>query len=284
MAEADVVLVVDCDVPWFPARSRPADDATVIQLAVDPFYSRYPMRSYPCDIPLAADPAAALSLLAAAVRSRVDATVVAARRARLAAAHRAQREAWARAAAGGGRAHAHRLPVGLPVHRRGAGARHPRRQRVPAGSPPRPADRSRNVLRVAALGRAGVGSGRRARRQARGAGEDRHRDGGRRGLHLRRSDGRPPRGPGPQAPVPDRDLQQRRLGGRRARHALGAPRRLGGDDRDLPADRTLARPPTTRRSCAASAVTESESRIRRSCPGRCAGRSGSSERKAGRPP
>ncbi len=109
IAEADVVLVVDCDVPWFPSRTRPADDATVIQLAADPFYSRYPMRSYPCDVPVAAEPAAALPLLAEAVRRRVDPAGVAARRARLAAAHREQREAWARAAA----AEASLTPIGF---------------------------------------------------------------------------------------------------------------------------------------------------------------------------
>ncbi|HEY7139970.1 MAG TPA: thiamine pyrophosphate-requiring protein [Methylomirabilota bacterium] len=109
MTDADVVLVIDCDVPWFPSRSRPADDATVIQLAVDPFYSRYPMRSYPCDVPLAAEPAAALPLLADAVRRRVDPAGVAARRARLGEAHRAQRETWARAAA----AEAGRTPIGF---------------------------------------------------------------------------------------------------------------------------------------------------------------------------
>jgi len=109
IAEADVVLVVDCDVPWFPARTRPGDDAVVIQLAADPFYSRYPMRSYPCDVPLAAEPAAALPLLAAAVRSRIDPASVSARRARLADAHRARREAWSRAAL----AEATRRPIGF---------------------------------------------------------------------------------------------------------------------------------------------------------------------------
>jgi acetolactate synthase-1/2/3 large subunit len=109
MAAADVVLVVDCDVPWFPSRARPADDATVIQLAVDPFYSRYPMRSYPCDVPVAAEPAVALPLLAEAVRRRVDPAAVAARRAQLAEAHRARRETWARAA----QAEATRTPIGF---------------------------------------------------------------------------------------------------------------------------------------------------------------------------
>lgn len=109
IADADVVLVVDCDVPWFPARSRPSDDATVIQLAADPFYSRYPMRSYPCDIPVAAEPVAALPLLADAVRRRVDQGSVAARRARLADAHHARREAWSRAAM----AEAAHTPIGF---------------------------------------------------------------------------------------------------------------------------------------------------------------------------
>jgi acetolactate synthase I/II/III large subunit len=109
MAAADVVLVVDCDVPWFPSKSRPADEATVIQLAVDPFYSRYPMRSYPCDVPIAAEPAVALPLLAEAVRRRIDPSVVAARRTRLAESHRVQRESWAKAAA----AEAVRTPIGF---------------------------------------------------------------------------------------------------------------------------------------------------------------------------
>jgi acetolactate synthase-1/2/3 large subunit len=109
IGEADAVLVVDCDVPWFPSRSRPPDGATVIQMAVDPFYARYPMRSYPCDVPLAAEPVVALPLLAEAVRRRVDRARAAARRARLAEAHRARRDAWAAAA----RAEAARTPIGF---------------------------------------------------------------------------------------------------------------------------------------------------------------------------
>jgi acetolactate synthase-1/2/3 large subunit len=109
MADADVVLVIDCDVPWFPSRSRPPDDATVIQLAADPFYSRYPMRSYPCDVPIAAEPVAALPLLAEAVRRRVDPAAAAARRARLGEAHRTRRETWAQAAL----AEAGRTPIGF---------------------------------------------------------------------------------------------------------------------------------------------------------------------------
>src|SRR3989440_4787648 len=61
---ADAVLVVEADVPWYPHLKKPAPGAPIIHLGVDPFFSRYPMRSYPCDVPIAATPGVALSLLA----------------------------------------------------------------------------------------------------------------------------------------------------------------------------------------------------------------------------
>jgi acetolactate synthase-1/2/3 large subunit len=109
VAEADAILVVDSDVPWFPARVKLRDDARVIQLGVDPFWSRYPMRSYPCDVPIAAEPAVALPLLAEAVRRRARRDEVEARRSRLAADHRAERAAWAAAA----EAERGRTPIGF---------------------------------------------------------------------------------------------------------------------------------------------------------------------------
>jgi acetolactate synthase-1/2/3 large subunit len=109
VGEADAILVVDCDVPWYPSRARPREETRVIQMAVDPFFTRYPMRSFPCDVPIAAEPAVALPLLAEAVRRRAPRADVEARRARLAAAHRAARAA-ARAAAEAERS---RTPIGF---------------------------------------------------------------------------------------------------------------------------------------------------------------------------
>ena len=63
LTEADVVLVIDSDVPWYPTVVAPKETARIIQLRSDPIYSRYPLRGYPADIALAADPAAALRLL-----------------------------------------------------------------------------------------------------------------------------------------------------------------------------------------------------------------------------
>jgi acetolactate synthase-1/2/3 large subunit len=98
LAGADAILVIEADVPWYPALQKPAPGAPVIHLGVDPFFSRYPMRSYPCDVPIAATPAAALPLLAEAVRRHADRPAVARRAARVAAEHRARHAAWEEAA------------------------------------------------------------------------------------------------------------------------------------------------------------------------------------------
>jgi acetolactate synthase-1/2/3 large subunit len=94
LGQADVILVIESDVPWYPSIAKPAPEAKVIHLGVDPFFSRYPMRSFPCDVPIVAEPAAALPMLAAAVRQQADPGAVAARTAAVAAGHRERRAAW----------------------------------------------------------------------------------------------------------------------------------------------------------------------------------------------
>jgi acetolactate synthase-1/2/3 large subunit len=98
LPEADALLVIEADVPWYPHLVKPAPGAPVIHLGVDPFFARYPMRSYPCDVPIAATPAAALPLLAEAVRRHVDPARVAPRRERVAAEHRRRHAEWEQAA------------------------------------------------------------------------------------------------------------------------------------------------------------------------------------------
>ncbi len=94
LAEADAILVVECDVPWYPALAKPAPDAAIIHLGVDPLFARYPMRSFPCDVPILAEPAAALPLLTKALRRLVTPGDVAARGATVAGTHRARRAEW----------------------------------------------------------------------------------------------------------------------------------------------------------------------------------------------
>ena len=49
---ADVVLVVDCDVPWIPKEGKPKADAKVIHIGTDPLFARYPLRGFRADISL----------------------------------------------------------------------------------------------------------------------------------------------------------------------------------------------------------------------------------------
>jgi acetolactate synthase-1/2/3 large subunit len=52
LKEADVVLVVDCDVPWIPKEGKPKADAKVIHIGPDPLFERYPLRGFRTDIAL----------------------------------------------------------------------------------------------------------------------------------------------------------------------------------------------------------------------------------------
>lgn len=54
LAEADVVLVLECDVPWIPATDRAADNLKVIQVGIDPLQARYPMRGFRSDLTIRA--------------------------------------------------------------------------------------------------------------------------------------------------------------------------------------------------------------------------------------
>src|SRR6185295_1225847 len=64
---ADAILVIDSDVPWFPSMTNPPSEARVIHLGLDPLYSNYPMRSFPCDLAIRADAVAAMPMLTAAL-------------------------------------------------------------------------------------------------------------------------------------------------------------------------------------------------------------------------
>jgi acetolactate synthase-1/2/3 large subunit len=63
LGESDLVLIIDSDVPWYPARVAPKETSNIIHLRPDPFYSDYPLRGYPADIALDSDPEVSLRLL-----------------------------------------------------------------------------------------------------------------------------------------------------------------------------------------------------------------------------
>ena len=95
LAEADVILAVESDVPWIPKLAAPRPEAKVIQVAVDPLFARYPIRGFPADVALAGTPRLTLAALAeAVVAAGPDPARVAARRQRWGTEHAGQRSRW----------------------------------------------------------------------------------------------------------------------------------------------------------------------------------------------
>jgi acetolactate synthase I/II/III large subunit len=91
LALADVILVVDCDIPWIPATSRPSPDAAIYVIDIDPLKKDMAMWHVPARRIACADSKLALEQVRQSVL--IDDTIVEQRRADLAAASRARREA-----------------------------------------------------------------------------------------------------------------------------------------------------------------------------------------------
>jgi acetolactate synthase-1/2/3 large subunit len=109
LRDADLVLVVDCDVPWINQLDQPpSPDCRVAHLGKDPSYARYPMRSYRSDIAIAGDTPVILHALDTALGRLTERTApkIAERRQRLTARAAEVRTEWARISAAAGRADA----------------------------------------------------------------------------------------------------------------------------------------------------------------------------------
>lgn len=90
LAEADLVLVFDSDVPWMPMVNRPPRDATVYCFDVDPIKESFPLWYIPAKAAFRVDAATALAQLNALLDARaVDSVAVEARRHRIEALHAA---------------------------------------------------------------------------------------------------------------------------------------------------------------------------------------------------
>ena len=70
VADADAILVLECDVPWIPIKVSPPTTAKVIHLGVDPLFATYGIRNFPADLVITGDPANSLIMLAAAMNVR----------------------------------------------------------------------------------------------------------------------------------------------------------------------------------------------------------------------
>ena len=100
LVEADAILVVEADAPWFPAMKSPRPETPVIQVGHDPLFSRYPIRGFAVDVGLGGAPQLTLKALAEAAKRRgLDPAALATRRARWEAEHKLQVDGWAAKAA-----------------------------------------------------------------------------------------------------------------------------------------------------------------------------------------
>ena len=68
---ADVVLVIDSEVPWTPSRNALKDDVTIINIASDPLYARIPTRGFQNDMAIAGASWLALPMLQDALKSKM---------------------------------------------------------------------------------------------------------------------------------------------------------------------------------------------------------------------
>ena len=54
VAEADLIIVADCDVPWIPRFTSPREDATIVQIDAEPLRTDMPLWDFPADLSVAA--------------------------------------------------------------------------------------------------------------------------------------------------------------------------------------------------------------------------------------
>lgn len=78
LADADLVIALECDVPWIPSLQAPAAGCRVVHIGIDPVHARYPMWSFPADLAIAGETATVLNAITAAPEE----ALIAARRAR----------------------------------------------------------------------------------------------------------------------------------------------------------------------------------------------------------
>ena len=69
LKNADVILAIESDVPWFPKVSEPNPETKIIQVASDALFADYPYRGFGSDISLSGNPRLSLAALKKAILS-----------------------------------------------------------------------------------------------------------------------------------------------------------------------------------------------------------------------
>ncbi len=97
LPQADLIIVVDSEVPWFPRSFTPSATTRVVHLGIDPLYQRYPIRSFPTSLAVPGHSATALERLAAALHEHAIPEATLRRRRAAVAEFRAEKHARAAA-------------------------------------------------------------------------------------------------------------------------------------------------------------------------------------------
>ena len=96
LSAADVVLVLEADVPWIPGPTAPGDRAWIAAVGLDPIRQKFPTYEFTADLRVTADPRLAMQAIADAARNCIgpeDTQRIAERARATAEATRARREA-----------------------------------------------------------------------------------------------------------------------------------------------------------------------------------------------
>jgi acetolactate synthase I/II/III large subunit len=84
LADADLIVAIECDAPWIPHLVSPRPDAKVVHIGEDPAWQRHPIRTFPSALGITALPGSVLAALEPVLAERVpqETGIIAARRAR----------------------------------------------------------------------------------------------------------------------------------------------------------------------------------------------------------
>ncbi len=168
LADADLVIAIDADAPWIPSVQHPPAGCRVAHIGEDPFFVRYPMRSFPSDLAIQAGAVNTLDALGRGDRAAAADGGGAHRRAPRPA-HRAHAQP-ARPARQGFDARRDDLAgISVALHRRGGRAGRHHLQRIFAARGASRAREAGHAVRARTGRRPRLGPRRRARRQARRA-------------------------------------------------------------------------------------------------------------------
>ena len=95
LAKADVVLVLDSDIPWIPTHNRPSKDCTIYHIDIDPLKEQMPLWYIPAKQHFAADAQTALQQINEYLQQvHVDEKSVEERRERITKVHEELRAQW----------------------------------------------------------------------------------------------------------------------------------------------------------------------------------------------